>query len=163
MPADDDSEVDAELDRIKVEIERVVIHFVTEAIANLREETPVDTGHARANWIPSKGHAFDSVDGEVKVAGRAIKARGLKKGDRYTTASGSAQEEGLSAILTYKLADGDAYIVNNVPYITGPGSLNDGHSDQAAPLFIESCIYKAMMVVAQEYGVEFDTSFEGSG
>lgn len=147
---DDVDEAFAELDR---EVEQIVIEFTTEAMANLREDTPADTGHARANWVPSAGSPWAGVDG-VYVRSRV--EEGLQV-DAYTTA-GAAQESGLGAILGYRIKDGDAYIVNNVPYIIGPGSLNDGHSDQAVAGFIEHAVARAIVDVAGRHGYEADVS-----
>src|SRR5262252_2138018 len=68
--------------------------FIIETTANLIELCPVDTGHARANFVPSVGSEFE---GEA--------------------ADGSAQAAGLAAVAAYQLGDGDLSISNNVPYI----------------------------------------------
>jgi hypothetical protein len=156
--ASDDAEIEAEMARVKLAIEEVVIHFITEALANLREETPVDTGHARANWVPSSGSPFDGMDGQ-RIPSRKVGDEVVKG----STTAGAAQAAGVQAIVSYKLEDGDAYVVNNVPYITGPGSLNDGHSTQAPQLFIEYAVHRAAMTVSQAHGLTLGAVYEGSG
>lgn len=145
-----------DVDRAFADLERqyevVVIEFVTECVALLREATPVDTGHARANWIPSKGSPFGGVDGEVKTQARASKNRGAGS---YSTA-GAAAAAGEASVLAYKLADGPAYIANHVPYIVGPGSLNDGHSSQRAAGWVEASVAKAIAIVSARHGLQGD-------
>ncbi len=90
--------------------------------------TPVDTGHARANWVPSVGTAHAMV-----IAG---------------TGSG-AHDAGVSAVLAYKLGDGACWLSNAVPYIA---SLNDGHSAQAPSGFVEAAIDQALAKVRAKFG-----------
>lgn len=75
--------------------------------------TPVDTGHARANWILSTGSP-----GTGQVAG--------------TRGDGN-----VASILTWSLSDGPIFVNNNVPYIL---RLNDGWSAQQPSGFIERAI-----------------------
>lgn len=86
----------------------------------LIDETPVDTGWARANWVPSIGTPFE---GPV--------------GDRDSFDTGE-QEMGMAEVASqYQLSDGPVFITNNVPYIE---SLNQGHSAKAPAGFIEAII-----------------------
>lgn len=142
-----DDEIEALVAEVNKQIETVVIEFVVEAVANLRDDTPVDTGHARANWIPSKGSPVLAEDGAVTISGNA-----------RATSAGQAQQGGLAEILSYEVKDGDAWIANNVPYIVGPGSLNDGHSQQAPRAFIEAAVARALTTVAARYGADVDPS-----
>lgn len=144
-------DVDEMVRALEAEYERIVIDLVVETVANLREDTPVDTGHARANWVQSVGEPFRGLDGETRVLRRGNKKKGTKKGDRVTTSTGSAAARGDAAILSYKLDDGDAYVANNVDYLVGPGSLNDGHSDQAASGWIEAAVARALAKVGSQH------------
>ncbi len=87
--------------------------------------TPVDTGHARANWVPSIGTpALEEVEGL------------------------SAHAAGVAAVLKFKLGDGALFISNGVPYIN---RLNYGHSKQAPRLFVEACIDRALSTIQARY------------
>jgi len=67
-----------------------------EATANLIELCPHDTGHARANFVPSVGEpSTQVVDGVARTA----------------------QDAGIAAVLSYKLGDGPLYVTNHVPYL----------------------------------------------
>ena len=64
-----------------------------EVAANLTAACPVDTGHARRNFVPSIGAPHDGED------------------------DGAAQAAGQAELLTYKIGDGPVYVTNNAPYI----------------------------------------------
>lgn len=112
-----------------------VIALALNVNANLRDSpplgTPIDTGWASANWVPSVGQPYDDSS-----------AAGVTE---PTEAHISAQEreasKGLNDVLAYKLEDGPVFSSNNVPYI---GALNAGHSDQSPPGFIQIAIEKAI-------------------
>lgn len=122
-------------DRIGAELTRTtenVVRFIALDIdRRLRRNpsrggTPVDTGHARANWVPSVGDPFGAeVDGD------------------------SAHDSGVAAVLGYKLGDGAAWVSNNVPYIL---ALNDGWSKQRPAGFIETCIAETLLEAEQKFG-----------
>jgi hypothetical protein len=95
--------------------------------------TPVDTGWARANWIPSIGVPATEPDGEVPMRGES------------TIAGGQAQSGLARVAATYRLRQGPIFISNNVPYI---GRLNDGHSRQAPSGFVQRAILKAVRKVS---------------
>lgn len=104
----------------------IVRALILEIGANLRASpatggTPVDTGHARANWVESVGAPWLE-----EIAGAAL-------------------ADNLGAILNYKLADGPAFISNNVPYI----ELLDLF---VAPGFVEVAIARALQTVNARYG-----------
>lgn len=87
------------------------------------EDTPLDTGWARANWIPSVGSPVESpagFPGEVQT---------------------SFQQGGIAEIEGYRLSDGPIYVSNNAPYIE---SLNAGSSSQAPAGFVETDIDRAI-------------------
>jgi len=118
-------------DRLRAELGNVIKALILEIDANLREATPVDTGHARANWVPSIGAPHVGED------------------------TGAAHEQGVQRVLGYKLDDGPAFESNRVPYIN---SLNYGHSKQAPRMFIEAAVDKAVATIQQRYSVAIDVS-----
>jgi len=85
----------------------------------LAENTPIDTGWARTNWIPSVGRPFAGTAGSR---------------DNVTLAGVSA---GVAAISVWDMFKDSAFITNNVPYIE---DLNAGTSPQASPGFIQASI-----------------------
>lgn len=88
--------------------------------------TPVRSGHAQANWVPSVGSAHSSEEGSP------------------TSVSTAAQSRGMAEVENYK--QGDIYITNNVRYIR---RLNDGHSSQAPSGFVQSSIKKGLSEAGQ--------------
>lgn len=81
--------------------------------------TPVDTGRARANWLPS-----------LNVPRTDKKEPG--------------QPESVDSVLgSYKISD-TIYITNNLPYIQ---RLNDGYSIKAPAGFVESAIERGRRAV----------------
>ncbi len=88
--------------------------------------TPVDTGHARANWVPSIGSPHT---GEVEGS--------------------AAHAQGVSQIIAYELEQGPLYVANGVPYIQ---RLNYGHSKQAPALFVEAAVDRALGAVQARFG-----------
>ncbi len=113
--------------------ERVIKKLVLDVVANLQAApkeggTPVDTGWARANWVPNIGSPRNSVAGS-----RAAAEKGSLPSD---------SEQGVAAVaIGYKLAQGAVYITNNVPYIL---PLDAGSSKQAPKGFIRRGIVKAI-------------------
>lgn len=97
---------------------RQVTQLAANITAGLIEDTPVDTGWARANWVVSLGVPQTSVVGSRDNVDQ------------------SAQQAGISTLLSMtSLGQGPIYISNNVPYIQ---KLNDGHSGQAPAGFVQS-------------------------
>lgn len=82
--------------------------------------TPVDTGRARANWLPS----LNTPD--VRIVEPSV---------------GKADLD--AAITAYKLAD-TIFISNNLPYIR---PLNDGHSKQAPAGFVDIALLRGKQAV----------------
>ena len=76
--------------QLERQVAKATTMLVLEIDANLRETTPVDTGNARAHWVPSVGAESPLDD----------------------------HDAGVAAVLRYKLADGKAFISNHVPYIS---------------------------------------------
>jgi hypothetical protein len=95
--------------------------LVLEIDKELRRSTPVDTGHARRNWIPSVGQ---------RGAPGAI--------------SDTKREAGMQQILAYTLSQGALWVSNVVPYIE---RLNYGHSGQAPAGFVEMSVDRALATV----------------
>lgn len=117
---------------IKELSEKVVVKLTLDITANLIESTPVDTGWARANWVPRIGEpytgggiVFDSKEDQQSSVGSA-------RGD---------QQSGTASLLTYDLARGPVFVSNNVPYIQ---VLNSGSSKQAPSAFVEAGIQQAI-------------------
>lgn len=109
-------------------VEKAMIALTLRILANLvasprRGGTPVDTGWARANWIP-------------QISTAAIETAGTRKG-----VSRSAQISGQKAVVNYKLSNGPIFISNNVPYIV---HLNNGSSKQAPRAFVQAAIVRAI-------------------
>lgn len=117
-------------DQLRALYAQAATDLVLEINANLIEECPVDTGNARANFIPSIGVPHQ---GEERGAG--------------------AQEAGTAAVVAYKFGDGDIHITNHVAYI---GPLLAGHSPQAAPGWDLAAIDKASQTIGQRYAIEIE-------
>ena len=114
-------------------VEQLIKKLTLDIVANLQAApseggTPVDTGWARANWIPQIGAPRE------KPAGTRTQAEaGSLPGD---SAQGVATVVG-----SYRLSKGPIYITNNVPYIL---ALDAGHSKQAPRGFVRRAIIKAV-------------------
>lgn len=116
--------------------------------ANLRSSppvgTPVDTGWARANWVPSVGEPILLQDHRDPKPSDIIQRQ-------------RASQEGLNRVLAWDLPDGAIFITNNVVYI---GALNDGHSPQSPPGFVQAAMEKAIRETysqAAERGARYRT------
>lgn len=110
-------------DALRKHVSDVLKMLALEIDRQLRKLTPVDTGHARRNWVPSVGsRSLGEVDDE------------------------SAHATGIAQVLSYKLTDGSIWVANAVAYIR---ALNYGHSQQAPAGFIELAIDTAFSVVRQ--------------
>lgn len=118
-------------------IERSVKALILEVNRELRRKgtgTPVDTGHARAAWIPAVG-----APNLTEPVGK----------DETLAKAGAAQ------VLAYKLGQGTLYLSNVVPYIS---ALNAGWSEKAPALFVEMAIARAIATVKAKTGVDFGYS-----
>ena len=128
----------AQVDRIVKELEelgeRIVRAIVFEINAELVASTPVDTGWARANWIPSVG----TPNGSTRT-------------NRPTPAMvpGAAAEHaaGLASLSAFRLGQ-TAFIVNNVPYIL---RLNAGRSSQAPSGFVDRAVERGVQKAARSF------------
>lgn len=101
---------------IRRHTEQRVAMLAINLTANLIESTPVDTGFARANWIPSSGAPDLSGTGEGQAAG-------------------------IASMASYKLEQGVANVSNGAAYIQ---RLNAGHSQQAPAAFVEREIARTL-------------------
>jgi hypothetical protein len=107
----------------------VVRQLSVEIVANLIETTPVDTGWAKANWVPSVGLPV-------------IRPGSFEPPDTLGIASARGQQTaGTLGLLSYTYTQGSVFISNNVPYVP---RLNAGSSTQAPAGFVENAIEKAL-------------------
>lgn len=126
--ADQISAIIADLEGVA---ESVIIDLTLEMTANLVEDTPIDIGWARANWIPAIGsppilaQSGDPDAGDVSIAV-------------------SRQSSGQAEVLTYKIDSGPVFVSNNAPYIR---RLNDGWSKQAPAGFVQISMERAISTV----------------
>lgn len=93
--------------------------LVLDVNRRLAENTPIDTGWARSNWIPGVGEP-------------QAEPVGTRDSVNLTAAA-----SGVSEIGGWDLFRRPAHIVNNVPYIN---DLNAGTSPQASPGFVQASI-----------------------
>jgi len=106
-------------------LKRLVLNTVANLVAPpALGGTPVDTGWARANWVPRIG---SSTTGAV--------------GSRESVSTSEQQAGVASIVMGYGSKKGPAYITNHVPYI---GRLNEGHSKQAPRGFVQAAIQRAV-------------------
>ena len=117
-------QVSAELERF---VEQIMVKITLDLTANLIQTTPVDTGWARANWIPEIG-LRDIEPAPQPASGGSAGAAG-------------AQALAVSTVIAqYKFPE-KIQVGNGVPYI---GVLNDGHSAQAPSGFVQRAINKTL-------------------
>lgn len=119
-------------------IEDIMKDITLEATANFIQDTPVDTGWARANWVPNIGAEGEGTAGtrEQAEAGNVMTAD---------------QQQGIAAVATqYTIISGPIYITNNVPYIN---RLNEGSSNQAPAGFVQAGINRAIATNANRRNV----------
>lgn len=110
-------------------VEQIIRKSVIDLFGKLVERTPVDTGHARANWnIDTK---FDP-----SLVTRVV-ASDVRKSRKAGAAGKSNEVKSITAQkareFEYNIVDQVIVIYNNVPYIE---ALENGHSKQAAQGFI---------------------------
>lgn len=118
------SQADDIVAAIEKEMARTITDATLEITANLIETTPVDTGFARASWVPSIGEA---------------PASNLLADPSEIPEVAAEQNAGMAQILSYELDQGPVYIVNQARYIE---RLNDGSSTQQPSGFVERSIEK---------------------
>lgn len=118
-----DRQIRAIVDDLTGLASRAVAKIALDITANLVETTPVDTGWARSNWVPSIGAP------ETEVAGSP------------DSIDQGAQRSGQASLLGYDIARGAVFVSNNVPYIQ---RLNDGSSAQAPRAFVQDAVDRAV-------------------
>lgn len=108
--------------------ERTVKRLALNINRELIVRTPIDTGWARANWVPNIGTPVLETAGtrEQAESGR------IDLGPR---------ESGLAAIATSYTLGPEIHQTNNVPYIQ---LLNAGSSKQAPAGFVQAAILRAV-------------------
>lgn len=121
-------------------VEERIKAIVINSVANLKSEpplgTPVDTGWARANWVPGIGAP------PTTPAPNPSASSDWPRGPAGGGSAEAASNAGVATVATqYKLSMGPVFIVNNVPYLV---KLNDGYSVQSPIGFIQAAILKAV-------------------
>ena len=96
-------------------MDKVTRKVVLDVQSDLSKATPVDTGRARSNWLPSVG---------------------LPNSTTTTSTNGSP----MPSFAGYKVGM-SLFISNNLPYIS---RLNEGWSKQAPAMFVEKAVQKAV-------------------
>jgi len=120
----------------------VIKKLTLDITSNLIEDTPVDTGWARANWVPAIGLPY--LEDLAFV--------GDTREDRQAEVPGAStrQQQGMAQVATsYKLRNGSVFISNNVPYIV---LLNEGTSAQAPQAFVQTAIQRGIVQVGRTKG-----------
>ena len=117
---------------LEADAERRIKKLTLDVHANLVEMTPVDTGWARANWVPSISSPYPGGGQEFPT--REARAAAVGQGR-------SVQQAGTAAVLGYRLSMNAIYITNNVPYIE---ELNEGSSKKAPAGFVQYAIAQAI-------------------
>ncbi len=125
---------DPQVLRIMAQLTDVVEHVVKQTAVNVTDNliatTPIDTGFAVTNWIPTTGDPVANVAGFRDPSG-------INTGP---------QEIGLREIsMNYKISKGAVYITNKVRYI---GDLNNGTSTQEPRGFVQRAIFKGIKDLA---------------
>jgi hypothetical protein len=123
-------------DGIDKAVEKAVKSVTLAVTAELIRATPVDTGWARANWVPSIGVSFKGNSSPSSKKGRQA----------ATPSAAAAQSAGTAKVATgYKVSMGAVFVSNNVPYLV---ELDRGSSTQAPSGFVRASIIKAVKGVA---------------
>ena len=135
MPNSNRQQVRALIGGLNRLTERVVIKITLDVTANLTETTPVDTGWARANWVPAVGqrNRGSALRADTQLA-REVRAS-------FVPAAVAGQAAGQAQVAGYKLERGRVFVSTNVPYIL---RLNDGYSQQAPRGFVQNAVRKAV-------------------
>lgn len=122
-----------------------VIALALNVNANLRDApplgTPIDTGWASANWVPSVGEPFTDP--------AASQVRDPTPGQ--VAARAQVAEQGVNEVLSWRNGDGPIFSTNNVPYII---PLNNGHSGQSPRGFVQAAIEKAIRMTYSRAGAQ---------
>ena len=131
MPVGNRKQVTAIVRGLERFAERLVVKITLDVTSNLVEDTPVDTGWAQANWVPSVGQR--SRRPAQLFSGRTPSA--------FVQAASAKQSVGRAQAIGYKLERGRVFVSNNVNYIL---RLNDGYSRKAPAGFVQKAVRKAV-------------------
>ncbi len=112
--------------QLRKQVAKAAKALILEIDSELRKSTPVDTGHARANWVPSVGQPHT----------------GESQGD-------TAHSAGVGQVIGYQLEMGPMFVSNGVSYIQ---NLNYGSSRKAPAMFVESAVDRALTKIEAKYG-----------
>lgn len=83
--------------------ERAVVKLTLDVTKEIVVSTGADTGWLRASFVPSVGAPYEGTEGDRPASGE-------------TVTTSAARAAGEARVLGYKLAQGSAFVVNNVPY-----------------------------------------------
>lgn len=116
-------------------VELIIRKIAFDIVANLKRApseggTPVDTGWARANWIPRIGQPYSGTAG----------TRSQAEEGRINT---GPQNAGVASLVAYRLERGKVFVSNGVPYIV---KLNEGSSRQAPRGFVQAAVRRSVEV-----------------
>lgn len=93
-------------DMFNKHIENDVIKLTGNTLDQLVERNPIDTSFSGANWVPSIGTPFiTKIDPLERSVSNAITSKSVQRNAMRVIRS------------TYRLASGNVFITNNVPYI----------------------------------------------
>ncbi len=127
-----------EVDRVMRALNKVTKQLITkltlDVTANLIATTPVDTGWARANWIPTIGTPALPLGSPTSRSEKLSIASAIDAQQQASLVSISA---------SYSIDQGSVFITNNVPYIR---ELNNGTSAQAPRGFVQTAVEKAVRI-----------------
>lgn len=126
-------------------VNRTIQQMAGGILQALVSATPVDTGHARANWQVGVGAPIDDELDPTVRTGPARDSKGrFTGGPRTTTTTERSAQATLTAgksALSARQPEQPIFITNNVPYI---GRLNEGWSAQAPAGFVQIAIQSAL-------------------
>jgi hypothetical protein len=139
-------------ERVRLELEmlteKITGKLILRSLQAVTSATPVDTGFARGHWTPTVGSpALDrqspprsvTLTPGGKVSGGSVDKKAARAEGRAARAANLAKAQALEK--TYKVAQGRAFLSNNVPYLR---YLNEGSSAQAGAKFVERAVDAAV-------------------
>ena len=116
-------------------INRTVKQIALAVDAAVVQQTPVDTGRARANWLVSLEVATTDTIAPYDLG---------KEGSSGGANAQAAIQQAIDALVDRKPGQ-SIHITNNLPYIA---RLNEGHSAQAPVGFVQTAIANGLQSVA---------------
>lgn len=117
-------------------VEQVIRAVAREVDAAVVQSTPVDTGHARSNWIVQLNSAATEEISNVDQSGK------VSSFERSGLGAISRGEQVIGRFNVQR--DMSIHISNNVPYIE---QLNAGSSTQAPAGFVQQAIANGVFIV----------------